>query len=133
MHDQHGQAHNTRQQCEGIQQAKETAGVKGAHELIVVKGYSLKQIAEGHPENQGRYHATDEEAPVPGSAPPGILNFTSVIEANGPEEKGEQNQQDGPVKTRKGGGVGQGPGGKHCSAGGKKPDLVAFPGGSDGV
>ena len=95
--------------------------------------YALQQSAEGNAEDQRRHHAADEEAPVPGIAPAGIVNLGPVVEADGTEEQREQHQQHRHVEAGKGGGIDHRPGGEDGAARGDEPDLIAVPVRADGV
>src|SRR5690606_29919897 len=94
---------------------------------------ALQQVAEGDAEDQRRYCAADEQAPVPGLAPARIVDLAPIVETDRPEEECPQHRQHGPVKAAEGGGIHQRPGGEDGATTGDEPDLVAVPVRADGV
>ena len=133
VHDEHRQAHHAREQGEGVEQPEKAAAVKRAQHVVERKRHPLQQVSEGHPEDQRRHGAADDQAPVPGAAPARVGHLAAVLEAHRPEEQGEEHEQQRPVEAREGGGIDQGPGGKDGPARGDEPDLVPVPVGAHRV
>jgi hypothetical protein len=133
VHDEHRQAHHAREQGEGVEQPEKAAAVKRAQHVVERKRHPLQQVSEGHPEDQRRHGAADDQAPVPGAAPARVGHLAAVLEAHRPEEQREEHEQECPVKAGEGRRVDQRPGCEERAAAGDEPDLVALPGGADAV
>ena len=101
--------------------------------IVELKWDAEQQIPKGHPEDQWRYGTADEQSPVPGLAPSGVVDFAAVVETDRTKKESPQHNQHGPVETGKCGGVNQRPGGKNGTATGDEPDLVSIPVWPDGV
>ncbi|MCY1367566.1 hypothetical protein D9M69_545090 [compost metagenome] len=129
----HGAAHHARQQGKGVEQLPERAGVGGDQVAVELEGHALQQVAEGHAEDHRWHETADEQAPVPGAAPGGVVDLAAVVKTHRAEEQRPQHRQHGPVEAAEGGGVDQRPSREDGAAAGDEPDLVAVPVRADGV
>jgi hypothetical protein len=119
--------------AKGLSSAQKLPGIGGHQVVVEAEGHALEQIAESHPEDQRRHRPADEEAPVPGAPPGGVVDLAAVIKAHRAEEQRPQHRQHRPVEAREGGGIHQRPGRKDGAAAGDEPHLVAVPVGADGI
>ncbi|MCY1533008.1 hypothetical protein D9M68_683130 [compost metagenome] len=129
----HGAADHARQQGERVEQLPERACVGGDQEGVELERHALQQVAKGHAEDHRRDEASDEEAPVPGAAPGGVVDLAAVVETHRAEEQRPQHREHGPVEAAERGGVDQRPGREDGAAAGDEPDLIAVPVRADGV
>ena len=129
-HDQRNAQH-AGDERERVEQLPEGTRVERAQIVVEVERDTLQQIAERDAEDQRRHEAADEQAPVPGPAPTGIVNLVAILEPHGTEEQREQHEQHCDVHAGKCRRVDERPRGEHDAAGDDQPRLVAFPVGLD--
>ena len=127
VHQDHGKADQAAEQRERIQQRPERD--IGLHPQIGVEAerHAFKQIAEGHPEHQGRNDAANAQRPVPPAAPAGIFQLAAELEADRAHDQRRQHQKHGEIETGKARGIECRPGGENRAATQDEPDLVSLP------
>ena len=65
---------------------------------FLVDGYTLKNIAEGNPEQKGRRKTADENARVPHLAPERVIDFSPELKRDAPQNQGKQDEHQGRVE-----------------------------------
>ncbi|MNC40860.1 hypothetical protein D3C75_896010 [compost metagenome] len=101
--------------------------VVDAQGRVEAKRQALQQEAEGRAKHQGRQQGPHHQGPVPPAAPQGIRQLAAIVKAHRAQEEAEQQEHEGHIERREGGGIDQGPGGEQGAGTGDEPHLVALP------
>jgi hypothetical protein len=94
---------------------------------IEAKRQPLQHQAKGGTKHQGRQQTAHHQGAVPPAAPDRVRQLAAIVKAHRAQKEAEQQEHEGHVKRREGGGIDQGPGGKQGAGTGDEPHLVALP------
>ena len=113
----------------GVEQAGE-----GADEAVPgVDGYAPKDIAPGHPPQEGGDEAAEEDGPVPEPPPRRCPVLAPELEGDAAHDEGDDDQEQREVEAAEHRGVPLGEGGERGPSGHDQPHLVGVPERADGI
>ncbi len=94
---------------------------------IEAKRQALQQEAQGGAKHQGRQQTAHHQGAIPPAAPDRVRQLAAIVKAHRTQEEAEQQEHEGDVERREGGGIDQRPGGEQGASPGDEPHLVALP------